>query len=392
MNILTRTFLALPLWFWLVLLINLIAVAVYWLFRRVRQTEQAASFRLRCLIMLLCPVAGPMFFFFGWLYFRVFFHKPVDLDDVIFSKDQSKTYLMADEDRERNFVPLEEAIAVTDQANTRTLMMEIVRRDISNSLSTISLALHSDDSEVAHYAASVLQETLDKLRLNFQKLWRHIQDLEAEVAEHDTEEVPLRLSAEAEPSVDLQARRPDAPEEDEELPENAVTVSMYREEQRLQRNKEESYRQGLLARDGVPDPAAAGINEKLRMEMEDAHTLLDDLRKILWQKVLSPHEQESYTDMMEDLAVLIDRRDALTAYELESLTSALLQQQEYERCRTWCARSSELYPLALSSFTGRLKLCFSTGDRAGFFDVLDELKRSDVSLDHETLEMVRVFL
>ncbi len=381
-----------PPWFLAVLILNLLVVDIYWLYRRLLPQAQADSYKLRCLVMLLCPVAGPVFFFFCWLYYRIFFRKPVDLDDVIFSKDRAKTLLMADEEHERNFVPLEEAIAVTDQANTRMLMIEIVRRDISNSLSTITLALGSDDSEVSHYAATVLQETLGKLRMNFQKLWRHIKALEDEVAAYDTEEYTLRLMSEPEADADTETASLNSGEDDEELPENAVAVAMYREEQRRQRNKEESYRQGLLARDGVPDPESQGIMEKLAEEMDDAHTLLDDLRQILWQKVLSDQEQKSYTDMMEDLARLIDRRDMLTAYELDALITALQQQGEYERCLKWCGRSDELYPNALTSYTCRLRVCYATGDREGFFRVLDELKKSDIPLDHETLEMVRVFL
>lgn len=395
-GVLTRAIGPLPLWFGLLLLGNLLAVALYWLVRRLRRRERTESFRLRCLVMLLCPLAGPLFFFFGWLYYRLFFHKPVDLDDVIFSKDRTKSFLKADEERERNFVPLEEAIAVTDQSNTRALMMEVVRRDISNSMASISLALSSDDSEVSHYAASVLQETLGKLRMNFQKLWRHIRDLEQEVAEHDTEDGPLRLvndsqaqeAAQAEPeSKKLQS---DAEKERER--ENAVAVAMYREEQRRARNKEESYRQGLLARDGAPDPSAGSITEKLAEEMDCAHNLLDNLRQVLQQKVFSEREQHQYTEMMEQAAALIDLRDVLTAYELEALTDALLDQREYDRCRTWCERSAALYPKALSSITSRLKLCYALGDREAFFDVMRELKSSDVSLDHETLEMLRVFL
>ena len=389
---LTKAVGPLPLWFCLLLLVNFLVVAVYWLIRMLRHKKESESFGLRALVMLLCPVVGALFYLLGWLWYRTFFHRPVDLDDVIFSKERTRTMLMADEEHERNLVPLEEAIAVTDQANTRMLMMEVVRRDISDSLASISLALESDDSEVSHYAASVLQETLGNLRMSFQKLWRHICELEEEVARRDPADgAPLRLNVAAEEPADP-APEPDLADVPENERENALAVAEYREEQRRQRSKADSYRQALLARDGAPDPAAASDAEKLSEEMEDAHALLDHLRRVLRQKVLTEREQARYTDMMEDDAYLIDRRDVLTAYELESLISALLQQEEYERCGVWCARQAELYPRALSSFTCRLRLCYAKGDRAEFFAIMDELKRSDVSLDHETLEMIRVFL
>lgn len=388
----TVMYFGVPIWFWMLLVLNALAVVVYWLYKRFSPSGQNDSYNLRCLVMLLCPVVGPVLFFFCWLYYRVFFRKPVDLDDVIFSKDRAKTLLMADESRERDIVPLEEAIAVTDKGNTRKLMIEIVRHDISSSLSTISLALNSDDSEVSHYAATVLQETLGKLRISFQKMWRHIEELESEVSGHDSDDIVLRLTPVPEPQETAEGRKPDSPEESDELPENAMAVAMYREEQRRQRNKEESYRQGMLARDGAPDPASSDIMEKLGEEMNDAHALVGDLDRVLRQKVLSEREQKTYTDMMEEVCRLIDKRDMLTAYELDALISALQRQKEYERCRMWCGRCSELYPQALVSFTGRLRLFYSLGDRESFFEVLDELKRSKVPLDHETLEMIRVFL
>ena len=50
------------------------------------------------------------------------FRQEVDLEDVIFSKERIKTHLKADEERERNMVPIEEALAVSDRKNLRMLV------------------------------------------------------------------------------------------------------------------------------------------------------------------------------------------------------------------------------------------------------------------------------
>ena len=42
--------------------------------------------------------------------------------------------------------------------------MNVIRGDYRNSLSSIALALNSEDSETAHYAASVLQDVLSDFR------------------------------------------------------------------------------------------------------------------------------------------------------------------------------------------------------------------------------------
>ena len=127
---------------------------------------------LRAVVMILCPVIGPAMFFFSHLIYKLFFSAPVDLEDVIFSKERVRTFLHADEDRERNIVPLEEAIEITDADELRNLMMNVVRGDISKSLASIALALNSEDTETAHYAASVLQDALNDFRFHVQKQFK----------------------------------------------------------------------------------------------------------------------------------------------------------------------------------------------------------------------------
>jgi hypothetical protein len=182
----------------IVLLVNLLIAVCYLLFCQIRKNRNRRSSVLRFIVMLLAPVCGILFFFFGWLYFRIFFHRKVDLAEVIFSKRRVKTAVKADESAERNLVPLEEAIAVTDKMNTRSLMMEVVRKDISHSLSTIALALESEDSEVAHYGASVLQSALADFRGEVEKLLNLIRDGEREFADSPAQMPEADIAALAE--------------------------------------------------------------------------------------------------------------------------------------------------------------------------------------------------
>ncbi len=142
-----------------------------------------AVYIMNFVVMLLCPVVGPVFFGVGHLMYRFVFRQDVHLEDVIFSKERVKTNERADEERERNMAPLEEAIAVSDKESLRSLMLNVIRGDIHNSLAAISLALNSQDSETSHYAASVLQDELNGFRGNVQKVWREIE----EEAEEETD-------------------------------------------------------------------------------------------------------------------------------------------------------------------------------------------------------------
>lgn len=133
---------------------------------------------MKFVIMLLCPVAGLIFFGVGHFLFRFVFRQDVQLEDVIFSKERVRTNERADEERERNIAPLEEALAVSDKESLRGLMLNVIRGDVHNSLAAISLALNSQDSETSHYAASVLQDELNDFRGNVQKMLREIENEE----------------------------------------------------------------------------------------------------------------------------------------------------------------------------------------------------------------------
>ncbi len=138
---------------------------------------------LRFFVMLCCPVVGPLFFLCGYLLYRIAFHREVDLADVVFSKDRVRTNVRADEERERDIVPVEEALAVSDKNSLRMLMLNVIRGDVQSSLAAISLALNGYDSETAHYAASVLQDELNDFRFHVR---RSLQEMEAE-SEEQTE-------------------------------------------------------------------------------------------------------------------------------------------------------------------------------------------------------------
>lgn len=160
--------------FILMLLLNTVIAAAYLIVMLVKKKQEKRSCLLKAGVMFLCPVAAPCFFLLGYILFRLFFYKPVDLADVVFSKERVRTFIHAEEDRERNLVPLEEAIEITKTDELRSLMMNVARGNIQKSLASIALALNSEDTETAHYAASVLQDALNDFRITVQKQRRLI--------------------------------------------------------------------------------------------------------------------------------------------------------------------------------------------------------------------------
>lgn len=266
------------------------------------------SVLIKTFAMLVCPVVMPLFLALGKLFHLLFFHKDVDLADVIFSKERVRTFAYADEEREMNMAPLEESIAVSDNDSLRTLMLNVVRGDIGKSLRSISLALNGDDSETAHYAASVLADELNNFRTMVQRLYVEIKK----------------------------------------------------------------------------------DNEKF---FSCVDTLLPYMNDVLEQRVFLDLEQEKFVLQMEEVCELLYQKDKalMAGVHYEWICSRLLEIRKFELCEKWALRSAQEYPKLLSSYTSRMKLYFTTQDREKFFEVLNELKASEIVIDQETLELIRVF-
>lgn len=291
------------------LIINLIVIVIYLIWNHIRRKENLRSVWMKAVMMFLCPVVGPMFVLLSFILFKLFSSQGMDLSDVVFSKDRTENFLRPDEEMERNMVSLEEALEVTDKKSLRTLMLNVIRGDYQNSLSSINLALNSEDSETAHYAASILQDVLNNFRSQVQEKYLLCQ------------------------------------EENEQQVENCVNLVEY-------------------------------------------------MNPILEQKVLTDIEQKSMTDKMQEVlqkAWDLDKiRISSTVYE--KVCQRLLEIKDYEKCTLWCDRAMEQYPRVLSSYTCQLKLCFSCGNKEKFFQIMQELRSSDIIIDNETLELIRTFM
>ena len=138
--------------------------------------DNRRTYVIRFIEMILCPVIVPLFFFMGHLFYLFVFWRDANLVDVVFSKDRVKTNLKADEEAERNIIPLEEALLVNEKKDLRSVFVNVMREDIRNSLASITLALDSEDSETSHYAAAVLSDELNKFRIFVQKQLTQIRE------------------------------------------------------------------------------------------------------------------------------------------------------------------------------------------------------------------------
>lgn len=270
--------------------------------------DNRRTYLLRFIVMILCPVIGPLFFFMAHLFYLVVFWRDVDLADVIFSKERVRTHMKADEERERDIIPLEEAILVNEKKNLRMVMMNVIKEDFRNCLASITLALDSEDSEASHYAAAVLSDELNKFRICVQRLWKQMQEEDAE-------------------------------------------------------------------------------------QTECEEMLLDYMDSILKQHIFSSHEQRKFVSILTEAAESLYGKEPakfqLKWYEEVCLRN--LEVKDFGSCEKWCGRMAEQFPEELPSYTCRLKLYFARQDREAFFETLGVLKKSNVVIDSETLELIRIF-
>ncbi|MFA9462732.1 MAG: hypothetical protein ACERKN_00410 [Velocimicrobium sp.] len=261
-----------------------------------------------CIVMLLCPVIGFLFFGLGYILFFLFFHEEVDLSDIIFSKKRVVVNERTDIERDLNIAPLEEAIAISDKESLRTLMMNVIKGDVQKSLAAISLGLNSEDSETSHYAASVLRDELNEFRENVEKIYAEIR------------------------------------KGNEDQPQFCIMLLTY-------------------------------------------------MNVILIQRVFIPMEQEYFVYKMVEASDILYQKDKenMTSTFFEWTCLRLLEIQDFLLCEEWCKRAVSTYPKELASYTCQLKLYFTMQEKEKFFETMEKLKKSNIVINNETLELIRIF-
>ena len=295
-----------------VVIVNCVVTMGYliWYLIFKRDQDNRKQYIMHAVIMVLCPVVGPLFFLCGYLKYRFIKFGDRDLSDVEFSKQRHAARVKADEERERNIVPVEESIMISDQEKKRTNMLNILLGETGETLSAIALALDSDDSEVAHYAASFLQSKLDAFRERVRQSKQMIQE---------------------------------------------------------QKDRGEPYQDAVLV-------------------------LIRDMDQILKQQVLTRVEQLDYVGQMETLCQDLYDNDwhRLEVSCYSSLFSRLLELQAYDRAEVWGERFADQYPDQLQPYTLRMKLYFETEQTERFMQVLAKLRASNIEIDYQTLELIRM--
>ena len=136
-----------------------------------------------------------------------------------------------------------------------------------------------------------------------------------------------------------------------------------------------------------------GMQQEGEEETDYEEMMLDYMNSVLSQKVFTTLEQTKYVKMLEEATESLYRknRERIFVKQYEGLCLRLLELKKFPETEKWCRRLVQQHGNTLEAYTCQLKLYFTMGEREKFFQVMQELKQSDVIIDNETLELIRIF-
>lgn len=120
-------------------------------------------------IILLCPIVSVVLFGAVWVLEKLFLRRGaqrLNMEELSFKKERVKLTVSADVKSEMQKIPVEEALIVSDKFSKRETILNILKNDYSDFLSSIRTAVEDKDSEIAHYAATTITQAIEQFKTN----------------------------------------------------------------------------------------------------------------------------------------------------------------------------------------------------------------------------------
>lgn len=269
--------------------------------------EKRRTMILLSWFIFIVPLAGIIYLVTGLLINYIIRKRNVDMSDVSFSQEREKLILPPNQEVELNYVPINDAIAVSDTASLRKLLLDTMLSNAKRKLSSVAIAMNSSDTESSHYAATMVMDALSDLRA-----------------------------------------------------------------------------------------AAQDMVEKLKKLPEDVEINLlafDFIYEFLDLKIMSDIEQEAYIYTLDDVAenLFIYNLWYMTATHYLKLTDLFISVKNYNMAEKWCSRAEKYRPNMLDTYKAKLHLLFNQQNYKSFFECLEKLKKSDIIVDHEIINLFRLY-
>jgi hypothetical protein len=140
--------------------------------------------------------------------------------------------------------------------------------------------------------------------------------------------------------------------------------------------------QGLL-RDLANNPDDAGLNIHI----------LEYVYQTIEMNVMKESERRYTVDTANGVAENLFTHNLWYVKDEHCLwmTDLLISIGEYERARVWVERAWEYHADKLNAFKARLHLFYATKEVEAFFACIAELKVTDIPVDKEVLDLIRIY-
>lgn len=124
-----------------------------------------------------------------------------------------------------------------------------------------------------------------------------------------------------------------------------------------------------------------------------AAALLEYMIPMLRRNVFGMVERKGFVRKADELAEMIaaGEKSWLDVYTYDDLFHVAMEADEEEIAEKWCSRLTAAYPNTQNAYACRLHLYYSQGRREEFRKTMDALKRSEVVVDAQMLEWIRMF-
>jgi hypothetical protein len=169
-------------WIALVILaINILIAFVIFILAFFQKKDYRNTWFLLSWFIFIVPFFGILYMLLGRFISFVNRKKYVDMSDVSFSHEREKLILPPEQETEMNYVPIQDAMAVSDTASLRKLLLDTLRNNAKKTVASIAVALNSNDTEASHYVATIILDALSEFRSTAQNMIEQMEKLPEDV-------------------------------------------------------------------------------------------------------------------------------------------------------------------------------------------------------------------
>ena len=126
---------------------------------------------------------------------------------------------------------------------------------------------------------------------------------------------------------------------------------------------------------------------------KDACELIETIYSTVKQDVFPPTEYKQLVEIVDDTLDIMEEKyqECLQPEYYEWVVELLLDISEYDKAFKWCGQARNRYKEELITYKCYFRYYYGIGDGEMFLSTLEELKKVDVTIDSDTLELFRTF-